>query len=183
MIPAIFLDRDGVLIENRPNYVRSWADVAIYPQALQALAQIRDIPHKIILVTNQSVVGRGLISLAAAQAINDRIVETVRRGNGRIDAVYMCPHTPEDQCTCRKPQPGLLLQAAADHNIALGRSIMIGDALTDIAAGQAVGAAQTILLRTGRGADQARLPQTAQLAPFAIFNTLADALVHHFGHF
>ncbi len=174
--PALFLDRDGVIIENRANYIRSWDDVEIYPQALQALAQIRHIPYKIILVTNQSVVGRGLITLARAQMINDRLISEIEKGNGRIDAVYMCPHAPHNNCACRKPQPGLLLQAAADHAIDLSRSIMIGDALTDIAAGQAAGVAHTILLRAGRGTAQAQLPQITQHFPFTIYNTLTAAL-------
>jgi histidinol-phosphate phosphatase family protein len=75
--PALFLDRDGVINENRANYVRSWADVALYPQALRALALVRDLPYKIIVVTNQSAVGRGIISLAEAEAINDGIVTAV----------------------------------------------------------------------------------------------------------
>ena len=174
--PAIFLDRDGVIMENRPNYVRSWDDVKLYPQALQALAQIRHILYKIIVITNQSAVGRGIITLEEAQAINDRLVVEVRKRNGRIDAVYMCPHAPSDNCQCRKPKPGLLLQAAADHNIDLSRSFMIGDALTDLAAGVAANISHTILLRTGRGSAQAQLPETDQFNPLCIYNSLADAL-------
>jgi D-glycero-D-manno-heptose 1,7-bisphosphate phosphatase len=174
--PAIFLDRDGVIIENRANYVRCWADVEIYPQALQALAAMRTTPYKIILVTNQSVVGRGHITLAEAQAINDRLWHEIERENGRLDAVYMCPHAPEDNCTCRKPRPGLLLQAAADLHLDFSQSIMIGDALTDLQAGQAAGCAQTILLRTGRGQAQALLPGLQTIPNHQVCDTLADAL-------
>ena len=84
--PALFLDRDGVFIENRANYVRSWEDVEFFPQALAALARIREIPHKIVVVTNQSAVGRGIISLETAAALNERILQVVREANGRIDA-------------------------------------------------------------------------------------------------
>lgn len=174
--PAIFLDRDGVIVENRANYIRSWADVAIFEPAVAALARIRHVPYKIIIVTNQSAVGRGIISLETAWAINDRLVQEIERGNGRVDATYICPHAPADNCDCRKPQPGLLLQAAAEHQIDLSQSIMIGDALTDLAAGRAAQVAQTILLRTGRGSVQAQLPQAAQFQPLCIHNTLADAL-------
>lgn len=173
--PAIFLDRDGVIIENCSNYVRSWADVVIFPQAVAALAAVRDCPYRIVLVTNQSAVGRGHISHATAAAINDRLLAHVRAAGGRIDAVYMCPHGPDDGCDCRKPQPGLLLRAAEELDIDLSRSVMIGDALTDVMAGQAAGA-RTVLLRTGRGGDQERLPAAAKLPPFLIFDTLADAL-------
>jgi D-glycero-D-manno-heptose 1,7-bisphosphate phosphatase len=174
--PALFLDRDGVINENRANYVRSWADVALYPQALQALALVRNLPYKIIVVTNQSAVGRGIISLAEAEAINAGILTAVTQQGGRIDAIYLCPHAPADNCNCRKPRPGLLLQAAREHGIDIGRSIMIGDALTDLEAGLAAGVAQTILLQTGRGQTQRNLPRATSLPPFAVCDTLYQAV-------
>ncbi len=180
-IPALFLDRDGVIIENRPNYVRSWADVAIFPQAIAALAKIQHLPIKIIMVTNQSAVGRGIVSLETVQMVNDRLLAEIERGNGRVDAVYLCPHAPDDQCRCRKPMPGLLQQAAREHDIDLSQSVMIGDALTDLAAGQAAGVRQVILLRTGRGEAQMAMPEVVGLRPFAMHDTLADALSAVFG--
>ena len=174
--PALFLDRDGVFIENRANYVRSWEDVEFFPQALEALARIRGIPYKIIVVTNQSAVGRGLMSLETAVDLNNRILEVVRKGNGRIDASYLCPAKPGTNDPCRKPRPGMLLQAAQEHSLDLSQSYMIGDALTDIQAGQAAGVKQAALLLTGRGAAQAQLPLANELPPFATFPTLAAAL-------
>lgn len=174
--PALFLDRDGVIIENRADYVRTWGDVAIYPQAVQALAGIRETPYKIIVVTNQSAVGRGIITLQRAQEINERLVRVIEGENGRVDDVFMCPHAPRDRCHCRKPQPGLLLQAARKHHIDLARSIMIGDALTDLGAGMAAGVAQTILLRTGRGLAQLELPDADRFRPITVYDTLNQAL-------
>ena len=165
MYPALFLDRDGVIIENRANYVRSWADVEIYPQALDALTLLKDSPYKIIMVTNQSGVGQGLFSLEAAQQINEQLVGVIEAANGRIDATYLCPHAPWTGCPCRKPQPGMLLQAAQEHNLDLSHSIMIGDALTDLEAGLSAGVAQTILLRTGRGEEQNQLPEAGDYTP------------------
>jgi D-glycero-D-manno-heptose 1,7-bisphosphate phosphatase len=174
--PALFLDRDGVIIENRPSYVRSWADVDIYPQALQALATFSDQPYQIIIVSNQSAIGRGLLSLAEAEAINKRLVEVIEAAGGRVDAVFMCPHTPEEKCNCRKPKAGLLLQAAEVMSLDLGRSLMIGDALSDLQAGQAAGVGRSILVRTGRGKEQETLAEAEALRPFPVFDTLADAL-------
>ncbi len=174
--PAIFLDRDGVLIENREEYVRSWEDVEIYPGALEALAKASLSPYKIIIVTNQSAVGRGLISLRAAEEINEQLLKKIVSAGGRIDGVFMCPHAPEDGCSCRKPQPGLLLQAAQALSLDLACSILIGDALSDITAGQLAGIPTTILVRTGRGKDQALRAEAIHLKPFTIYNTLADAL-------
>lgn len=178
--PALFLDRDGVIIENRADYVRSWDDVVIFPQAVAALARIRHTAYKIILITNQSAVGRGIITLETAQAINTRLAAEIEKRNGRIDAIYMCPHTPADNCSCRKPQPGLLLQAAADQAIDLGRSLMIGDALTDLAAGKAAGIPHTILVRSGRGTAQLQLPPASEHQPLEIYDNLSQALTAYF---
>lgn len=176
MNAAIFLDRDGVIIENRPDYVRSWNDVRIFPKAIQALLKIKSSEYKIVIITNQSAVGRGLISLKTAEQINSNLVDKIEKAGGRIDGVFLCPHAPQDNCHCRKPNPGLIQQAASSLNLDLQRSILIGDALSDISAGQTAGVGLNVLVRTGRGATQSALPQVSQLPPFSIYEDLADAL-------
>ena len=154
MYPSIFLDRDGVLIENRSDYVRDWSQVKIIPEAVRALSLALIKKYKVVIVTNQSAVGRGLILLKTAEEINQRLINLIRDEGGQIDGVYMCPHKPEDGCSCRKPLPGLLLQAAKDLSLDLKRSWMIGDAWSDVQAGETAGLRGTILLRTGRGTEQ-----------------------------
>lgn len=176
MHPAVFLDRDGVIIENRAAYVRDWSDVYIYPHALDALARVSASHYKFVIVTNQSAVGRGILALAKAHEINKRLVERIEQAGGRIDGVFMCPHTPEANCECRKPKPGLIKQAAKKLRLDLDRSILIGDALSDLIAGQAAGVNHTALVLTGRGASQALLPKPTYLKPFVTYNTLAEAL-------
>ena len=176
LYPALLLDRDGVLIENREEYVLSWADVEIYPGALEALARAGRSPYKIVIVTNQSAIGRGLISLQKAEEINQQLLKKIEAVGGRVDGVFMCPHAPEEGCTCRKPQPGLLFQAAQALSLDLSRSILIGDALSDIRAAQAAGIPQTILVRTGRGKSQALKAEAEHLKPFLVYDTLAVAL-------
>jgi D-glycero-D-manno-heptose 1,7-bisphosphate phosphatase len=174
--PALFLDRDGVIIHNRDGYVRSWEDVAIYPAALTALARLAPRPLAIVLITNQAGVGHGLIPLATAWEINRRLTEVVEAAGGRLDAVYLCPHRPDEGCSCRKPAPGLILQAAHDLGLDLGRATVIGDALSDLGAGWAAGVARVALVETGRGAQQASLPEAAHLPPFPRFPDLSAAL-------
>ena len=176
MLPALFLDRDGVIIENRDNYVRAWEDVVFFPSALAALSLVAALRLRIVIVTNQSAVGRGIISLAAAEELNQRIVQTIELAGGRIDGVYMCPHAPEEQCECRKPKPGLLLRAAQELSIDLLHSIMIGDAQSDLLAGQAAGISNLIMVKTGRGIVQARLNPAALQKPYWITDNLASAL-------
>jgi len=176
MRPAIFLDRDGVIIENRTAYIRSWDDVHIFPQALNALARLQSSPYKIVIVTNQSVVGRGLISLQAAWEINRQLIAVIERAGGRIDQVYLCPHIPEDECTCRKPKPGLILQAARELSLDLSHSILIGDTLSDLQAGRLAGVKQVALVRTGLGATLAQSTPGAEPRDYPAYDTLADAL-------
>lgn len=178
MHPAVFLDRDGVIIENCDTYVRSWADVHFIPHALTALARLRLSHFRTVIVTNQSVVGRGIITLEAADQINQRLVWRIEEAGGRIDGIYVCPHAPNDNCSCRKPLPGLLLQAASELSLDLSVSYLVGDALTDIQAGQAAGVSQAILVRTGRGHAQASLLETINLKPFLIYRSLQEALDH-----
>lgn len=176
MQPAIFIDRDGVIIENRALYVRTWDDVEIFPQALAALALPALARYRVVIVTNQAGIGKGLIPLETAHEINRRLVEIIRRAGGRVDGVYMCPHAPGDGCACRKPQPGLILQAAGELDLDLGQSILIGDALSDVQAGHAAGIPTTILVRTGRGAEQERLIDPRMAPQVKIFDSLHHAL-------
>ena len=117
MFPAIILDRDGVVIENRDNYVRSWADVEVYPQALRALVDANRSAFKIVIITNQAGVGKGIIPLQTATEINQRLVHVIEKAGGRVDGVYMCPHSPQDDCECRKPRPGMILQAERELSL------------------------------------------------------------------
>jgi len=176
MFPAIFLDRDGVLIENRSDYVRDWSQVNVFPDAIQALSNSELNDHKIVIVSNQSAVGRGIISLETAEEINNRLVHLIRDHGGRIDGAYLCPHDPDDGCDCRKPKHGLLLRAAEELSLDLKRSWMIGDAWSDVQAGQSAGVIGTFLLKTGRGADQLSLPRPANVGKALICNNLPEAL-------
>jgi D-glycero-D-manno-heptose 1,7-bisphosphate phosphatase len=176
MYPAIFLDRDGVLIENRSDYVRDWSQVKIFPEAISALSFPAIRNYKIVVVTNQSAIGRGLISQQTADDINSRLVSLVHCHGGQLDAVYMCPHKPEDNCLCRKPKPGLLLQAASELSLDLQRSWMIGDAWSDVQAGQAAGVRQAILIRTGRGREQLMQFRPEDITNHLIFDNLGRAI-------
>lgn len=176
MQPAIFLDRDGVIIENCPQYVRSWDDVIIFDQVITALASMSSSPYKLVIITNQSAVGRGIVPITVVEEINQRLVSLIETAGGRIDGVFTCPHAPEDACDCRKPKPGLLHLAAQVLSIDLGNSILIGDAISDLQAGQAAGVPTRILVKTGRGAEHYQLASNLNLEPYLVYDTLSDAL-------
>ena len=174
--PAIFLDRDGVIIENRANYVLSWEDVEIFDEAIEALVRYAGSDYLFVIVTNQSPIGRGLLDLSVAQSINEQLVNIIERRGGRIDRWTLCPHAPSDQCHCRKPEPGMLIEVANELNIDLSKSIMIGDALTDLKAGMNAGVREVILLKTGRGLEQSKLPAAIEYPNAQHFDNLGQAL-------
>ena len=152
---AIFLDRDGVLIEE-VDLLSGTDQVRLEADAPGALRRLRDAGFVLIAVTNQAIVARGRATLGDVAAIHahiDRLI--VEAGGPALDAWYVCPHHPEAdvaayrvQCDCRKPRPGLLTAAAADHRLDLGRSFMVGDRITDVVAGNAAGCT-TVQLRRG----------------------------------
>jgi len=152
--PAVFLDRDGVLNQNRADYVRTWEQVEFLPGVFEAMQRLAGSPFMVVVVTNQSAVGRGLMTVEGLAAINGGIVQQVQQAGGRIDAVYTCPHRPDEGCPCRKPRPGMLLQAAQDLGIDLERSYLVGDAISDMEAALSAGC-QPVMVRTGRGRKQA----------------------------
>lgn len=176
MFPAVFLDRDGVLIENRADYVREWSQVFIFPKTYSSLKRIQTAGYKIVIVTNQSAVGRGLITLQTAHAINQRLVDALREQDVQVDGVYLCPHHPQDDCACRKPKPGMLVQAAQELSLDLPRSWLIGDAWSDMLAGQAVNLRGEILVKTGRGSDQLLTPKPTGLNGCMIAADLPEAV-------
>jgi histidinol-phosphate phosphatase family protein len=174
MPAAIFLDRDGVINENRDDYVTSWQEIRFIPGVLQALARLAATPFHIVLVTNQSPIGRGILTRAQVEAINRRLVAQIEAHGGRMDRVYYCPHRPDEGCDCRKPRPGLLLQAGRELNVDLGKSYLVGDAVSDVEAALAAGV-QPVMVRTGRGAVQERLLQVKR-PQVPVMANLSEAL-------
>ena len=139
MTPALFLDRDGTLIVD-VGYPRDPDAVALLPGVAAALAAL-PATVALVIITNQSGLARGLVTPAEAAAVQARVEAAFAAVGVRFAGVYVCPHGPDDGCRCRKPAPGLLLDAARELGLDLGRSLMIGDKAADVAAGHAAGCA------------------------------------------
>jgi D-glycero-D-manno-heptose 1,7-bisphosphate phosphatase len=152
-VQTVFLDRDGVINENRADHVKSWSEFRFLPGALEAIARLSRAGIRLFIITNQAIVDRGMVSRATVDSLNQQMVEEIEREGGRIEAVAYCPHRAEDRCACRKPQPGLLLGLAATYHLDMDNAVIIGDALTDMQAGLTAGC-QGILVLTGRGREQ-----------------------------
>jgi D-glycero-D-manno-heptose 1,7-bisphosphate phosphatase len=136
---AVFLDRDGVINIKRPDHVKSWEEFEFLPGVLSALARLKLLGWPVVVVSNQAVIGRRLASQRVVDNIHVRMLSEVLQGGGRLDQIFYCPHHPNDGCNCRKPKPGLLLQAAQAMDLDLRNSFMIGDAESDIQAALEVG--------------------------------------------
>lgn len=151
--------------------MRSPDDIEVLPCAVDAVRRLNEVGLPTVVVTNQSAVGRGILSLADAQRLHQIVVGRFAEAGARLDASYMCPHGPAEGCSCRKPKPGMLVAAAADLGLDLARSFIIGDACRDIEAGLVAGCA-AILVETGMGrAELAGCP-----IPRERFFAAADAL-------
>jgi D-glycero-D-manno-heptose 1,7-bisphosphate phosphatase len=172
---AVFLDRDGVINRNLNKYVLSIESVQLIPRSLQAIANLAQSEYAVVIVTNQSAIGRGLITEEIAQNINSFILEKIQSANGIIDGIYLCPHHPKTHCVCRKPNPGMLIQAAAELNLDLENSWLIGDAITDIQASIAANV-KPIMVGTGRGTEQAANLNSDKLAHVPFVKDLYEAI-------
>jgi len=150
---AVFVDRDGVICWNRDDYVKSWEEFVFLRGARKALSWLARLELPIIVVTNQSIINRGIVPVEVVEDIHTRMVRAGEAAGGRIDRVVYCPHRPDEGCACRKPEPGLLIAAAEEFGLDLSQSYLIGDAETDMQAGRAVGC-RCYLVLTGRGRRQ-----------------------------
>ncbi len=148
MIQGILLDRDGTINVQRRDFVGSTRELVLLPGALAALVRLAMLDVPILVVTNQSCVGRGKLAQDELDVIHADLAATIRRGGGRIDGFYVCTHHPDDHCACRKPRPGLLQQAMADYHLRASECVMVGDSLTDCGAASAAGC-PCILVCTG----------------------------------
>lgn len=147
--PTVFVDRDGVINANRVNHVRTWSEVEFLPGALDGLALLTRSGFDVVVVTNQAIINRNEAAHAAVDSIHARMVAEIEGHGGAVRAVQVCPHRPDEGCGCRKPAPGLLLDAAARFRIHLADAILIGDHDHDLEAARRANCS-SILVLSGR---------------------------------
>ncbi|MCB0061173.1 MAG: HAD family hydrolase [Caldilineaceae bacterium] len=160
---GILLDRDGVINRERADYVKHWDEFVFLPGVLTALQRLATLPMPILVITNQSAIGRGIVSRQAVDEIHAQAQAAIHSAGGRIDGFFLCPHHPDAGCSCRKPQPGLLYQAAAQFALTIEQSVFVGDAITDYQAARAAGC-QSILVKSGRQGTQLQQYLAEELA-------------------
>jgi len=146
----VILDRDGVINADSDQYIKSPEEWTPIPGSLEAIARLTQAGFRVVVATNQSGLGRGLFDMATLNAIHNKMHKAVNQLGGRIDAVFFCPHAQDAGCSCRKPQPGMLLEIAERFKLVLAGVPAIGDSLRDLQAASAAGA-RPILVLTGKG--------------------------------
>ena len=166
VLKLVILGRDGILNEYREDHVKAPSEWQPIDGALEAVARLNHAGWHAVIATNQSGIGRGMIDMASVNAVHAHMMQRLAAVGGRLDAVFFCPHTPEDQCDCRKPQPGLMKEIARRYGIDLKLVPMVSDTLRDMLAAQAAGCEPHLVL-SGRsaGLDDAQIAHVMAQVP------------------
>lgn len=169
----IILDRDGVINYDSDSYIKSPAEWQAIPGSLEAIAKLNQAGFRVLIATNQSGVGRGLYDLEMLDQIHQKLKQELSLAGGEIEAIYFCPHTPDDECVCRKPKPGLIDNMTKHYQINLSQTFFIGDSIVDVQAALDAGC-QPLLVRTGNG--EKTIQQYSILNPLPNFLNLERAV-------
>lgn len=169
----IILDRDGVINYDSDQFIKNPEEWKPIPGSLEAIARLSQMGYRVVVATNQSGVGRGLFDMATLNAIHDKMMKAVSAAGGRIDAIFICPHTAEQHCACRKPKPGMFREIAERFNADLKGVPAVGDSLRDLLAGLDLGV-RPMLVLTGKGTKTVADPNVPPNTP--VFTDLAAAV-------
>jgi D-glycero-D-manno-heptose 1,7-bisphosphate phosphatase len=174
-VKLVILDRDGVINQDSANFIKNTNEWIALPGSLEAIALLNQSGFRVAVATNQSGIARGLFDMATLNAINDKMHRALAQMGGRIDAMFYCPHSAEDNCTCRKPKTGMIEDIGRRFSINLAEVFAVGDSLRDLQAFHDAGC-KPILVRSGKGEEtlaQGNLPKGT-----LIFADLAEATQH-----
>ncbi len=177
----LILDRDGVINYDSDQFIKSPEEWRPLPGSLEAIAALNTAGYRIVVISNQSGLARGLFDLDTLEAIHQKLHSQLAKHGGQIEQIYFCPHGPDDHCTCRKPLPGLFSRFAEDFEVSLEHVYAVGDSVRDLQAALCAGACSA-LVRTGKGEKSEQsllvLPENNPLRSIPIYNDLASFADH-----
>ncbi|KOR31492.1 hypothetical protein TI05_12720 [Achromatium sp. WMS3] len=173
MTKLVILDRDGVINEDSPKYIKSPEEWIPIPGSLEAIARLNHSGFKVVVATNQSGIARGLFSLEQLNAIHQKMRQALERVGGHVEGIFFCPHTPEHGCDCRKPRSGLINEIKKRLNFDISKAYMIGDSYRDLQTAWIVGA-KAILVKTGNG-NHTQAQYDQELSNTKVYSDLANA--------
>ena len=169
----VILDRDGVINQDSDQFIKNTTEWKAIPGSLEGIAKLNHAGYRVVVASNQSGIGRGLLDMGALNAINDKMYRVLAQVGGRIDALFYCPHAAEANCDCRKPKPGMFIDIAQRFNVDLAGVPSVGDSLRDLQAAVTAGA-QPMLVLTGKGAKTEAAGGLPDGTP--VFADLAEAV-------
>jgi len=172
---VLFVDRDGVINKDSSAYIKSWAEFEFLPRSLEAIRRLTENGFDVVLITNQSVINRNFVSKNNLESIHTRMKKVINQNGGEVKDIFYCPHIPEDQCDCRKPLPGLILQARETYQIDVGKTMMVGDSAKDIECAKNAGCGGSILVQTGNGITAEKILAEKGISPSFIVKDLYEA--------
>ena len=173
---VVFLDRDGVINRDSSDYIKSWSEFEFLPGSLEALTLLTLNEFATIIITNQSVIHRKMVSRKELEHIHNMMKKAVTSNGGQITDIFYCTHVPEDRCNCRKPNPGLILKAKQKYRIHIAASVMIGDSAKDIECARNAGCGHAVLVKTGNGEEAEKILKEKSIFPDFIAQDLLDAV-------
>lgn len=179
-VKLVILGRDGILNQYREDHVKSPDEWVPVPGAMEAVSRLNHAGWHVVVATNQSGIGRGMIDMANINAVHSHMIRLAQADGGKIDAVFFCPHTPEDHCECRKPQPGMMIDIGSRYGIDLHQVPMVADTLRDLQAAVAAGCEPHLVL-SGRAAllDGAQLAHMTAQVPAVQVHADLGAFAEH----
>ena len=180
---VVFLDRDGVINWDSPDYIKSWEEFEFFPKSIEAIRLLNVNGFATIIITNQSVINRNMVSKEGLEYIHALMKKAVQSGGGEIKDIFYCPHTPEDGCDCRKPEPGLIYQAQKKYQIDLPTSVMVGDSAKDIECARRAGCGLSVLVKSENFSNAERLLSEKKILPDYTASNLYDAVIWITSHF
>lgn len=172
---VVFLDRDGTINRDSPDYIKSRQEFEFLPGSLEAVKNLTQNGFTTIVITNQSAVPRKLISLKELEAVHNMMIDAAARHGGEITDIFYCPHMPEDGCDCRKPEPGLIYQAREKYLIDLSAAVMVGDSARDIECARRAGCGRAVLVQGGLENDAEKELKARQVRVDYVAKDLLEA--------
>ena len=173
---VVFLDRDGVINLDSSDYITSWSEFKFIPRSIEAIKALTFKGFNVIVITNQSVINRNMVSGKGLEHIHASMKNEVKSKGGLIKDIFFCPHIPEDNCDCRKPKPGLIFQAQKAYSIDLKDAVMVGDSAKDIECARNAGCGKAVLVKTGNGAKAEKTLSEKKIYPDYIAQDLYEAV-------
>ena len=173
---VVFLDRDGVINQDSSEYVKNCTEFKFIPGSLEALVRLTEKGFSTIIITNQSGVNRNLIPQKTLNDIHIKMQQAVTGSGGEIKDIFYCPHHPKENCDCRKPKPGMIIQARKRHRIDLSSAYMVGDSAKDIMCARNAGCGVAVLVKTGNGPGVEKILLEKKIPPDYVAADLSEAV-------